>query len=231
MILKIIKMSSIRENVKDIIGELPEGIILVCVVKGRSPEDLLEAVNVGIKVVGENYLQEAEVHFKIIGNRVKWHFIGHLQLNKVKKVVKIFDMIETVDSFRLAEEIDRRCKEIKKIMPVLIEINSARELQKFGVFPEDTERFIREISSFENIKIQGFMTMGALSFDPQKLRPYFKITKDLFEKIKNLKINNVEMGYLSMGMTDSYRIAISEGANIVRIGTKIFQMKTQLNER
>ena len=219
-------MSSIRENVKDIIGELAEGIILVCAAKGKSSEDLLEAVNAGIKVVGENYLQEAEVHFKIIENRVKWHFIGHLQLNKVKKVVRIFDMIETVDSFRLAEEIDRRCKEMEKIIPILIEINSARELQKFGVFPEDTERFIGEISSFENIKIQGLMTMGPLFSDPEKLHPYFKITKDLFEKIKNLKINNVEMKYLSMGMTDSYRIAISEGANIVRVGTKIFGRKS-----
>lgn len=224
-------MNSIKENVKNLIRELPEGIILVAAVKGRKPRETLEAVDAGIKFIGENYLQEAEEHFEIIRNRVKWHFIGHLQLNKVKKIVKVFDMIETVDSFKLAQEIDKRCKEIEKIMPVLIEINSAREPQKFGVFPEDTERLIREASSFKNIKIQGLMTMGPLVSNPVELRSYFKITKELFEKIKNLKFHNVEMKYLSMGMSDSYKIAISEGANVVRIGTKIFGSQINITNK
>jgi pyridoxal phosphate enzyme (YggS family) len=215
-------MDSIKENVRNIIRELPEDVILVAAVKGKKSQELVEAVNAGVSVIGENYLQEAEEHFRIIGDKVKWHFIGHLQLNKVKKAVQIFDMIETVDSFKLAKEIDKRCKEIEKIIPVLIEINSAKEPQKFGVLPEDAERLIREISFFENIKIQGLMTMGPNLSDPEKLRPYFKLTKDLFEEIRTLNLNNVEMKYLSMGMTDSYKIAIEEGANIVRIGTKIF---------
>ncbi len=215
-------MDSIRDNIRSIIGELPEGVILVAVAKGRSLEEVSEAVDAGIKIIGENYLQEAEEHFKIIGDKVKWHFIGHLQLNKVKKVVKIFDMIQTIDSFRLAREINKRCKEIKKVIPVLVEINSAKEPQKFGILPEDAEEFIREICIFENIRIQGLMTMGPDLTDPEDLRPYFRMTKDLFEKIKSLNLSGVEMKYLSMGMTDSYQVAISEGANMIRIGAKIF---------
>jgi len=215
-------VDSIRDNIRSIIGELPEGVILVAVAKGRSLEEVSEAVDAGIKIIGENYLQEAEEHFKIIGDKVKWHFIGHLQLNKVKKVVKIFDMIQTIDSFRLAREINKRCKEIKKVIPVLVEINSAKEPQKFGILPEDAEEFIREICIFENIRIQGLMTMGPDLTDPEDLRPYFRMTKDLFEKIKSLNLSGVEMKYLSMGMTDSYQVAISEGANMIRIGAKIF---------
>lgn len=215
-------MDFIEDNVKGIFEELPEAVILVAAAKGRKTGELLEAVDAGVKIIGENYLQEAEEHFKIIGNRVEWHFIGHLQLNKVKKAVKIFDMIQTVDSVKLAKEINKRCGEIEKIMDVLIEINSAKEPQKFGILPEDAEGFVREICIFENIRIQGLMTMGPDLADPEDLRPYFKMTKDLFEKIKSLDLSNVEMRYLSMGMTASYRIGISEGANMVRIGVKIF---------
>lgn len=215
-------MSLIRENIKNLFKELPQDVMLVCAVKSRNLEEILEAVEAGITVIGENYVQEAEKHFEVIGDKVKWHLIGHLQLNKVKKAVGIFDMIETLDSLELAEELNRRCREIKKIMPVLVEINSAKEPQKFGIFPEDVMSFIKEVSSLENIRIQGLMTMGPAFLDPEKMRPYFKLTKELFDKIKNLNLNNVEMRYLSMGMSDSYLVAISEGANIIRIGTKIF---------
>ena len=182
----------------------------------------MDAIDAGVEIVGENYIQEARRAFDVIGMKAKWHFIGHLQKNKVKKAVKIFDMIETVDSYALAKEIDKRCRQISRIMPVLIEINSGREKQKFGVFPEDAENLIKEISDLSNVKVMGLMTMGPRFGNPQESRPYFVETRRIFEKIKELDITNIEMRYLSMGMTNSYQVAIEEEANIVRIGTLIF---------
>lgn len=212
----------IRENVKKILDELPDGVILVAAAKTRTPEEILEAIEAGVQIIGENYVQEAERAYGVIGNRAKWHMIGHLQKNKVKKAVRIFDMIETVDSVKLAKEIDKQCKKIGKVMPVLVEVNSGEEPQKSGVMPDEVVDLVKEISKFENIKVEGLMTMGPLLDDPEELRPYFRKTRELFEKIRDMDIPNVEMKYLSMGMSDSYKVAIEEGANMVRIGTKIF---------
>ena len=195
---------------------------LVAAAKTRTAAEIQEAIEAGIKIIGENYVQEAQKAFAVIGRRAKWHFIGHLQKNKVKKVVKIFDIIETVDSKALAEEIDKVCAQEKKIMPVLVEINSGREKQKFGVMSEEAEELIKGISHLNNIKIMGLMTMGPFSGNPELARPYFTETKRIFEDTRALGLNDVEMKYLSMGMTNSYQIAIEEGANIVRIGSKIF---------
>lgn len=215
-------MSQIEENVKHILAELPEGVELVAAVKSRQTEEILEAIEAGVGILGENYLQEAETVYEAIGTRAQWHFIGHLQKNKVKKAVQLFDMIETVDSVEIAALIDRRCQQAGKVMPVLIEVNSGREPQKAGVLPEDTERLIRQIAEYENIRVQGLMTMGPAAGDPEDSRPYFVETRKVFEKIKSLYIPGVEMNYLSMGMTNSYRIAIEEGANIIRLGSIIF---------
>lgn len=213
---------SIKENVPEILNTLPVGVELVAAAKARTPEDVLEAVQAGVKIIGENYVQEAERAYQLVGNKAKWHFIGHLQSNKVKKAVDIFDMIETVDSMEIAREIDKRCSQAGKVMPVLVELNSGREKQKSGVFPEFTEQLMKEISSLRNIKVMGLMTMGPLSGDPEDSRPYFAETRKIFDRIKRLDLPQIEMKYLSMGMTNSYKIAIEEGANIVRIGTKIF---------
>lgn len=213
---------SIKQNVEQILSELPDGVELVAAAKTRSVEEILEAVQAGVKIIGENYVQEAEKASELIGNKAKWHFIGHLQKNKVKKAVRLFDMIETVDSAQLAQEIDRACTQTGKIMPVLIEINSGREKQKSGVLPEVAEQLVRDISSLSHIKIMGFMTMGPHSGNPEAARPYFTATKRIFDRISELGLPNVEMRYLSMGMTNSYPIAIEEGANIVRIGTRLF---------
>lgn len=212
----------IKENAKRLLKELPKGVQLVAAAKTRTPEEILEAIEAGISIIGENYVQEAERAFRVIGNRAKWHMIGHLQTNKAKKAVKIFDMIETVDSVKIAKAIDKECAKMGKIMPVLIEINSAEEPQKAGILPDEAIVLIKEISQLKNIRIEGLMTMGPFVDDPEQLRPYFRKTKELFEEIKKMNIPNVEMKYLSMGMSDSYKIAIEEGANIVRIGTKIF---------
>jgi pyridoxal phosphate enzyme (YggS family) len=215
-------MSLIKDNVRQILAELPPNVELVAAAKTKTPEEILEAVEAGIKIIGENYVQEAAAAFSVVGLRVKWHFIGHLQTNKVKKAIDIFDMIETVDSVDLAREIDKRCAAAGKIMFILIEINSGEEEQKFGVRPADAEALIGEIAAFRNIKLEGLMTMGPFEGDPENSRPYFKVTKNLYDQVKALNLPGVEMKYLSMGMTNSYRVAIEEGANMVRIGTKIF---------
>ena len=213
---------TIKQNVKQILSQLPNGIGLVAAAKTRTAEEVLEAIESGVKIIGENYVQEAERSYEVIGNKAKWHFIGYLQKNKVKKAVRLFDMIETVDSVDMAMEIDKRCAQIGKIIPVLIEINSGREKQKSGVLPENAEPLVREISHLQNIKVMGLMTMGPRFGNPEDSRPYFVETKRIFNQIKRLDLPNVEMKYLSMGMTNSYKIALEEGANMVRIGTKIF---------
>ncbi len=213
---------TIRENVAQVLSELPDGVELVAAAKTRSPWEIREAVEAGVRVIGENYVQEAESAYQVIGDRAKWHFIGYLQKNKVKKAVRLFDMIETVDSMGIAKEINKRCAQIGKTMPVLIEINSGREVQKSGILPEKAIELVREISNLPHLKITGLMTMGPLLGNPEGLRPYFKETKKLFSEIRELNLPNVIMKYLSMGMTDSYQVAIEEGANMVRIGTKIF---------
>jgi len=212
----------IKENVKKILNNLPQNVDLVAAAKTRTPEEIEEAIEAGVKILGENYIQEAQRAFEVIGKRVKWHFIGHLQKNKVKKAVKIFDMIETVDSYMLAQEIDKRCNQISKIMPILVEINSGKEEQKFGVFPENALGLIKEISIFSHIKVMGLMTMGPRFGKAEDSRPYFTETRKVFEKMKEQNLPNIEMKYLSMGMTNSYQIAIEEKANMVRIGTLIF---------
>ena len=215
-------INSINESVIEIRNSLPAGVMLVAAAKTRSPEEVQAVIDAGIKILGYNYLQEAERIYQIIGNKVQWHMIGHLQRNKVKDAVNLFDMIETIDSVKLAEEVNKRCAAINKIMPVLIEINSGKELNKTGVLPEDVDELIKQISSFPNIHVQGLMTMGPIFGNPEDARPYFKTTKLIFDRLIKAGIPNVEMRYLSMGMSNSYKVAIEEGANIVRIGTKLF---------
>jgi len=210
----------IAENVQRILKELPEGVTLVAAAKTRTPQEILEAIEAGIEIIGENYFQEAEAAYAVVGKKARWHMIGHLQRNKAKRAVEIFDMIETVDSAKLAAELEKRCARISKVMPILIEINSGREPQKAGVLPEEAEDLIREIAQFAHVQIEGLMTMGPRFGDPEEARPYFQETKRLFDEFKGLP--DVEMRWLSMGMSNSYRVAIEEGANVVRIGTKIF---------
>ena len=212
----------IKKNVQDLLKGLPPGVMLLGAAKTRTPEDILEAVEGGLRIIGENYVQEAEKAFEAIGDRVKWHMIGHLQRNKAGKAARIFDMIETVDSMKLAREIDKACEKMGKIMEVLIEINSGEESQKSGVLPEDAISLVKEMSDLKHVRIMGLMTMGPFSGDPEEARPYFKSTKALFEQMKKLSLPGVEMRYLSMGMSNSYRVAIEEGANLVRIGTRLF---------
>jgi pyridoxal phosphate enzyme (YggS family) len=218
-----VSSKSTRQNITKLLAELPDGIEVVAAAKTRTPEEIREAVQAGIKIIGENYVKEAKQAYGLVGKRAKWHFIGTLQKHNVRRqVLEIFDMIESVDSLEVAREIDKKCAQIGKIMPVLIEVNSGREPQKSGVLPEGVEQLVGKISGLRNIKVMGLMTMGPRFGDPEDSRPYFAETRRIFEKIRGLKLPNVEMKYLSMGMTNSYKVALEEGANIIRIGTKIF---------
>ncbi|HYQ59945.1 MAG TPA: YggS family pyridoxal phosphate-dependent enzyme, partial [Desulfatiglandales bacterium] len=163
------------------LAELPEGVLLVGAAKTRTPDEILEAIEAGLEIVGENYVQEAEKAFEKVGHKAKWHMIGHLQTNKVKKAVAVFDMIETVSSMKLAEEIDRSCAKAGKVMPVLIEVNSGEEAQKSGVNPEEAVALIRAMYPLKNIRIMGLMTMGPFTGDPEESRPYFQRTRKLFD--------------------------------------------------
>ena len=212
----------IKENVKRLLSELPEGVTLLAAGKERTADEISEAIRAGIAIIGENYLQDAQKVLSEVKEKAEWHFFGHLQTKKAKKVIDIFDMIESVDSLRLAQEIERCCARRNQIMPVLIEVNSGEEEQKYGVLPKDLPDLIKEISPLKHIKIMGLMTMGPRFGNPEESRPYFIKTRNLFNQIKDLQLPNVEMKHLSMGMTNSYQIAIEEGANLVRIGTKIF---------
>jgi pyridoxal phosphate enzyme (YggS family) len=212
----------IAASVERILETVPPGVIVVAAAKGRTPVEVKAAIQAGISHVGHNYVQEARAMIPALGNDVTWHMIGHLQRNKVKRAVQLFDLIETLDSWRLAEVLDRRCAALDKVMPVLVEINSGREAGKTGVLPQDVDSLMQRLGELQYVRVQGLMTMGPRFGDPEQARPYFRETRAAFERISAWNLSNVTMRYLSMGMSNSYRVAIEEGANIVRIGTKVF---------
>lgn len=211
----------IAQNLKKIFAQLKPEIKLVAASKTRTTEEIEQAIAAGVTSIGENYVQEALKKYEVIGSRVNWHLIGHLQKNKAKIAVKIFDIIETVDSIALAAVLDKESAKLSKVIDILIEVNSAKEPAKRGVLPQNVEELVRELGVFKNLRLRGLMTMGPLSQDMQAIRPYFRKTKELFESIKTSQPSR-DWNLLSMGMSDSYEIAIVEGANMVRIGTAIF---------
>jgi len=228
------QIDQIEHNLENIMESIPPGILLVAAAKTRTIKDVKKAIASGITILGYNYIQEAEriqQGLKEVdarnANQVQWHLIGHLQRNKAKKAVELFDMIETIDSLKIAEVVNSRCAAIGKTMPVLIEINSGEESNKTGVSPRNAISLIHRIAVLPSIKVQGLMTMGPRFGDPEKARPYFRLTKKLFDELGELETNNIEMKYLSMGMSNSYIQAIEEGANIVRIGTKLFGARNE----
>jgi pyridoxal phosphate enzyme (YggS family) len=215
-------VSHISENIIRILKDIPENVRVVAAAKSRNLEEVRETIEAGITMIGENYLQDAKGIISEIGDMASWHFIGHVQKNKVKHIIPMFDMVETVDSKELALLIDQTSAKLGRIMPVLIEVNSGREEQKAGAMPEEVPALAEYMSTLKNIRLNGLMTMGPFVDDPEKLRPCFRLTRNLFEELKTKSLPDTEMKWLSMGMSDSYRIAIEEGANLVRIGTLIY---------
>jgi pyridoxal phosphate enzyme (YggS family) len=217
-----LKSIQIAGAVERLLKTIPPDVTLVAAAKGRSIEEVEAAIHAGVTHVGHNYVQEAKPIIEALGDRANWHMIGHLQRNKAAAAVRIFDMIETVDSMRLAEAIDLRCARLGITMPILIEINSGREQTKTGVLPEELDDVVVGITKLKHIRLMGLMTMGPRFGDPEDARPFFKATRETFERLSARRLPNVSLRYLSMGMTNSYQVAIEEGANLVRIGTKIF---------
>jgi pyridoxal phosphate enzyme (YggS family) len=217
-----LQINDITESVGSILKTIPPDVLLLAAAKTRSLEEVDEVIRAGVTHIGYNYVQEALPIIRAIGSRATWHMIGHLQRNKAKLAAQHFDMIETIDSWRLAQAVDRRCANAEKTMPVLIEINSGHEANKTGVMPEAVDKLVERMSTLEHIRVEGLMTMGPRFGDPEDSRPYFRATREAFGRLASKNLPNVTMRYLSMGMSNSYRIAIEEGANIIRIGTRLF---------
>ncbi len=225
-------MSAIKENLEKIngmtadtalsCGRKPEDVLLIAVTKKKNAETIIEAIQSGAGHFGENYIQEAIAKIETIGKeKACWHFIGHLQSNKAAIAVKYFEYIHTVDSFKLAKEIDRQAKGLHKIQKILLQVNVSKEKTKSGADTEKAVELVRQIHGFENISLQGLMCMPPYFDDPEQARSYFRALLQIRQDIAR-QFPNVSMNHLSMGMSNDFRVAIEEGATMVRIGTSIF---------
>jgi pyridoxal phosphate enzyme (YggS family) len=220
-------LAKITESAKRILDTVPPGVTVVAAAKGRTSTEIEAAIEAGITCVGHNYVQDARHTIPPLRTKVRWHMIGHLQRNKVSKAIRLFDMIETIDSTQLAKALNKHCATVDIVMPVLIEINSGREPAKTGVLPEEVGDLLPALVELKHIQVQGVMTMGPRFGDPEDARPFFQATREVFETLSTSKMPNFTMRYLSMGMSNTYQIAIEEGANIIRIGSAIFGSRSE----
>ncbi|MBW2181863.1 MAG: YggS family pyridoxal phosphate-dependent enzyme [Deltaproteobacteria bacterium] len=201
----------------------PDSIRLVAVSKTKPADMIKKAIDAGVTILGENYIQETRKKFDVLSaHDASWHFIGHLQTNKAKYAVRMFDLIHTVDSLKLAKELDKEAKKIGKKQNILIQVNVGMESSKSGISENETLRLIKEISLLDNISIKGLMTMPPFFDQPEKVRPFFTALRKLRDTIKSASIPNISVDELSMGMSGDYEVAIEEGATLVRVGTAIF---------
>jgi len=211
------------ENACHRCGRTKESVTLVAVSKKKPATSVISVFNEGITTFGENYIQEAVKKVdEINNNKISWHFIGHLQSKKSKFAVRYFDLIHSVDSLKLAKELNKQSEKINKIQNILVQVNIGFEETKSGIDPSETVTLINQIKTLKNIRVQGLMAMPPYYNEPEKVRPFFKSVKQIFENIKHENIENINMKELSMGMTGDFEVAIEEGATIVRIGTAIF---------
>lgn len=222
----------IKDNVKRVLeniaeaavlsGRKPEDITLVAVTKTVTAAEAQEVMDAGVLTLGENRVQSLLDKYEVLGDNPTWHLIGHLQTNKVKYIADKVSLIHSVESLRLAEEIDKKFEDAKRVAEILVQVNVSGEESKFGVTPFDTFNLIEEISKLENVKVKGLMTMAPLSATPDECKKYFYELKKLSLDIADKKYQNVDMHHLSMGMSGDYKEAISEGATIVRVGSALF---------
>ncbi len=197
-------------------------VTLIAVSKTKPVETLQEAYDLGVRVFGENKVQEMEDKYESLPRDIQWHLIGHLQRNKVKYIIDKAVLIHSVDSLRLAQTIEKEAEKHDLTAHILIEVNVAREESKFGIFPEDLENLVDEIAKLPHIQVDGLMTIAPFVPDPEENRPVFRELRKLSVDISAKKVDNVNMSVLSMGMTNDYQVAIEEGATMVRVGTGIF---------
>jgi len=204
-------------------GKNRDDITLLAVSKTFGAELVREVISAGLRDFGENYVQELTAKKQQLNDlSPHWHFVGHLQTNKVKYIADFVYLIHSVDNLRLAQEIDKRAEQCGRVLDVLVEVHTTDESTKYGVKPEDTARLVREIALLPHVRIQGLMTMGPFSDDPNDSRPSFSLVAKLAKEIERERIEGVRMKTLSMGMTHDFEVAIEEGATVLRIGTAIF---------
>ena len=204
-------------------GRVPETVRLIVVSKTVPTNRVRQAIQAGATILGENYVQEARTKFNDLATYpVSWHFIGHLQSNKAKYAVRLFDLIHSVDTLKLARELDKQSHKINKIQEVLIQVNISEEASKSGVNVKDTHNLLKDISLLENLSVKGLMTMPPYFNAPEKVRPYFAALRGLRDRLEQQGLLNISLSELSMGMTGDFEVAIQEGATLVRIGTAIF---------
>ncbi len=206
-------------------GREADEITIIAVTKGHPAGIVQAAVAAGLRNIGENRVQEAQEKIVALGQIARWHMIGHLQTNKAKKAVELFDVIQSIDSLRLAQEINKRADELERVIEGYIEVNSSGELQKSGASPADTVDLIKAVHGMKNIKLTGLMTVGPLSDNPDTIRRAFVLCRGLFKKGR--EIVGDEFDTLSMGMSDDFELAIAEGSTMIRVGTAIFGMRGQ----
>jgi len=211
-------MEKIEEAARKI-GRDPNEIKLVTVSKTVEVARIMEAIEAGVSILGENYVQEAQKKIEEIGRPVSWHFIGHLQTNKAKYAIRLFDMIHSLDSVPLAEELNRRAEQADRVMEVMIEVNLSKEATKFGTDEEVVVNLAKRIQNLNHLSLEGLMTMPPYFDSPELSRPYYIALRELKEKMVK---EGVPMKDLSMGMSNDFEIAIEEGATYVRVGTAIF---------
>jgi pyridoxal phosphate enzyme (YggS family) len=211
-------MEKIEEAARKI-GRDPNEIKLVAVSKTVEVDRIMEAIEAGVSILGENYVQEAQKKIEEIGRPVSWHFIGHLQTNKAKYAIRLFDMIHSLDSVPLAEELNRRAEQADRVMGVMIEVNLSKEATKFGTDEEVVVNLAKRIQNLNHLSLEGLMTMPPYFDSPELSRPYYIALRELKEKMVK---EGVPMKDLSMGMSNDFEIAIEEGATYVRVGTAIF---------
>ena len=215
---------NIEKNLDRILKEIPQNVTLVAVTKHRSIEEIQRVVDYGIKDLGENRVQELLDKYDKIKGDIRWHLIGHLQTNKVKYIIDKVDLIHSVDSVKLAKEINTQAKKHELIMRILIQVNVSMEDSKFGIEVEEVESFLQQISHESNISVAGFMTMAPFTENIEETRHIFRKMREIYDKIKDNQdaFKNVNIETLSMGMTNDCPVAIEEGSNLVRIGRGIF---------
>lgn len=213
---------SVAENFRAIRDQLDKQITLVAVTKNHGVESMREAIDAGATDIGENRVQEATEKFQTLDRQVTRHLIGHLQTNKAKAAVKLFDLIQSVDSEHLAAALDKAAASIGKVQDVLIQVNAAREPQKSGVMLEDLDTLINFVDKSNNLRLRGLMMIAPNFPDVEQCRPLFRKMRELFDK---LKTSREAFDYLSMGMSSDYKIAVEEGANLIRVGTAIFGVR------
>jgi pyridoxal phosphate enzyme (YggS family) len=210
-------------------GRTPDEVALLAVTKGQPPEVVKAAADLGQIFFGENKVQEAKAKIPLCPGKLRWHFIGHLQSNKCRDAVELFEMIQSVDSLSLAQEIGKRTEQAARTMPIMLEVNVAGEASKFGYRPECLLAELKELNALPRIEVRGLMTIPPWSPEAEKARPYFRRLREL--KAECEQILGVPLPYLSMGMSDDFEVAIEEGATMVRIGTALFGPRPKMNNK